>query len=299
MTPPRNTLIKHYYLYGDAVEDVEMDFVHVEPIRDRSGEHDWIIRAHSHPDHVQILLVEQGGGEIVIEARRYSIPRTSLIIVPAAMVHEIRFDPGTDGVVITAASAYLAEVSQGDLRMAALVQEPQVHPLDRGPVSAEATGDAFHWLLREYGWPAPGRRVAIKAHLLRVLVAAMRMRSVETARASTAGDRDYDLLSRYKELLDRDFRAEKAMEHYAGLLGISPQRLNKACKQRAGKTASELLHERVVIEAKRFLVYTELTVAEIGYELGYEDPAYFSRFFSQRVGAPPGAYRASHVRQPA
>ena len=66
---------------------------------------------------------------------------------------------------------------------------------------------------------------------------------------------------------------------------MSPQRLNAACKARAGKTASEVLYDRILIEAKRCLLYTEMTVAEIGHSIGYDDPAYFNRFFSQRVPA--------------
>ena len=65
-----------------------------------------------------------------------------------------------------------------------------------------------------------------------------------------------------------------------------------ACKSRAGRTASELLHDRIIVEAKRNLLYTEMTVAEIGHAIGYDDPAYFNRFFSQRVGVPPGTFRA-------
>ena len=107
-------------------------------------------------------------------------------------------------------------------------------------------------------------------------------------------DRDYDLLCRYREILETHFKSEKGLEFYASKLGVSIQRLNLACKARVGKTASQLLHERVVIEAKRCLIYMTMTVAEVGYDLGFEDPAYFSRFFSQRVGQPPGAYRETY-----
>lgn len=288
--------VPRYYLYGDQVDDVELDFLHIEPIRERSGQHDWTIRAHAHPDHMQILLVESGGGSIRIEETTFEIPVHSIIVIPAASVHEINFDHGTDGTVITAASAYATSATQGDMRLLEVLATPQVYSLIGSGVNIEAVTDAFNWANREYIWSAPGRRMAILAQFLRILVALMRLRSASENTGFTASDRDYEILCRYRELLEQNFRDQKGLEFYAGEIGISAQRLNLACKARAGKTSSEILHERTIIEAKRYLIYMEMTVAEVGYELGFDDPAYFSRFFSQRVGQPPGVYRELNQR---
>ena len=56
--------------------------------------------------------------------------------------------------------------------------------------------------------------------------------------------------------------------------------------------ALDLLHERLILEARRMLAYTPATIAEVAAELGFDDPAYFSRFFSRSVGASPSGYRA-------
>lgn len=297
MNKPEPKTIPRYYLYGDQVEDVELNFLHIEPLRERSGAHDWTIRAHAHPDHVQIMLVEHGGGTIHIEAQDYAIPPSSIVVVPAAMVHEIHFDHGSDGTVITSALVYAASVTQGDTRLLDVLAQPRVYPLSGTGVNVEAVVDAFEWANREYVWSAPGRRAAIMAQFLRILVALMRLNSERVADNVTVGNRDYDLLCRYREVLEQNFRSEKGLEFYAGKLNVSAQRLNQACRARAGKTSSELLHERTIVEAKRYLIYMGMTVAQAGYELGFDDPAYFSRFFSQRVGQPPGAYRSAHLKR--
>ena len=90
--------IPHYYLYGDNGADVELDLLHVEPIRNRSGPHDWRIRPHSHPDHVQVLLVAKGGGAIRMEDRLLSIVPPAIVVIPAGIVHQIEFQRGTDGI---------------------------------------------------------------------------------------------------------------------------------------------------------------------------------------------------------
>lgn len=287
-------VIQRYYLYGDAHSDVELNFLHVEPIRDRSGMHDWTIRPHAHPDHVQILLILDGGGWFRVEDEEFTIVPNSLMVIPAAMVHEIRFEPGTDGSVITAAVAYVKHVAQGDSRLIDALMHPGLYLLSNTDVRAEGVKDAFGWLMREFVWSAPGRRPAIMAQFLRILVALLRLRSeVETRRQQVAADRDYDLFTRYRELLEQNYRGQKAMDFYARTLGVSPPRLNAACKAKSGKTSSDMLHERLIIEAKRYLLYTEMTVAEIGHDIGFDDPAYFSRFFSKRTGQAPGAYRAA------
>lgn len=278
--------IPHYYLYGDQGADVELDFLHVEPIRDRSGPNDWRIRPHSHPDHMQVLLVKSGGGSIRMEEQVLSIPAPGILVVPAGIVHQIDFNPGTDGFVVTVKAA-----SASDARLAHASERPAVYPLEGTGVSIPAVLETFEWMHREFIWSAPGRRTAIMAQFMRVLVVVLRLNVSHDDPGIAAPDRDYDLLVRYRGLLEEHFRNERSLAFYAGDLAVTQARLNAACKARAGKTASDLLYERIVIEAKRYLVYTESSVAQVAHLTGFDDPAYFNRFFTQRVGLSPGAFR--------
>ena len=240
---------------------------------------------------MQFLLVDREGGAIRIEDRRFLIEAPALVVVPAAMVHEIQFRPGTDGTVVTAALAYLRHVARGDGRLGDGLAQPDVHALTgTGPI-ADALAAAFAGILREYVWSAPGRRPAILSHMLQVFVALMRLRTERSGARVEDGNRDHAILDRYRATLETHFRSAKRLDFYAAAVGVSPPRLNPACKARSGKTSSELLHERIIVEAKRYLIYMDMSVAEIGYELGFEDPAYFSRFFARRVGVPPVVYR--------
>ena len=73
---------------------------------------------------------------------------------------------------------------------------------------------------------------------------------------------------------------------------MSQARLNRLCMAFSGKTALELVHARVALEAQRLLTYTSATASMVAYELGFQDPAYFSRFFSRQTGKAPGAWRS-------
>src|SRR4051812_24156500 len=104
--PDRNA-IPRFFLYGDAKQEVERDFLHIERIRIRSSQHDWTIRPHAHPDHTQLLLVMEGGGVIQVEAESWRTGAPCLLVIPATAVHAIAFVPGTDGFVVTAAASFL------------------------------------------------------------------------------------------------------------------------------------------------------------------------------------------------
>jgi AraC family transcriptional activator of pobA len=283
--------IPSFFLYGDEQRDDDLDTLHVEPIRERSKRHDWIIHPHVHPDHTQILWISEGGAQFQIEEATLEARANALVVQPAGMIHEIRFQPGTEGRVITAAASFIDHIAREDPRLIDVTRVAGAYPITDGRVLSDIR-HALDALLIEENANSPGRRMAVRAHFLSALVGLLRVsRAGETGERSQHG-RDYDLVTRYRAALETHFRDQKTLGFYADNLGVSPQRLNAACKARAGRTASEVLYERIVTEAKRCLLYTEMTVAEIGYSIGYDDPAYFNRFFSQRVGRPPGTYRA-------
>ncbi|MGV8939280.1 MAG: helix-turn-helix domain-containing protein [Allorhizobium sp.] len=291
--------IPHYYLYGDQGADVELDFLHIETLRDRSGPNDWRIRPHAHPAHMQVLLVRSGGGTIWMEDKGMPIPAPGILVVPAGIVHQIDFDPGTDGFVVTAALGCLKMAAAADQRLTKVAEHPAVYPLTGTGVSIPAVIDTFEWLHRDFIWSAPGRRTAIMAQYMRILVVMLRVYVSHDDPGIAAPDRDYDLLVRYRALLEGHFRNERSLAFYAGDLAVTQARLNTACKARAGKTASDLLYERIIMEAKRYLVYSESSVAQVAHLTGFDDPAYFSRFFTQRVGISPGVFRKQAMHRDA
>ena len=284
--------IPSFFLYGDEQRDQDLDTLHVEPIRERSMRHDWTIHPHVHPDHVQFLWIADGHGAFTMEGETYHAEPRSLVVQPAGSLHEIRFQPGTEGRVITAAVSFVEAVAGGDQRLVDVTLRPGAYTIPAGSPMADKLGAAFEEIQNEARWEKVGRRMAIRGHMLLVLVALLRLNETRLSGAEARRDRDFEIVTRYRGALEAHFRNQKGLAFYARTLGISTQRLNMACKSRAGRTASELLHDRIIVEAKRNLLYTEMTVAEIGHAIGYDDPAYFNRFFSQRVGVPPGTFRA-------
>lgn len=99
------------------------------------------------------------------------------------------------------------------------------------------------------------------------------------------------VLQSLKDAIEKDFRKKHSASEYADALHISAKALAKITKSYFNKTITELISERIIIEAKRELYLTKKTVKEIAYELGYEDEHYFSRFFRTNADVSPQVYR--------
>jgi AraC family transcriptional regulator, transcriptional activator of pobA len=288
-------MIPHYFLYEETAPKVEPSFLHIEPIPVRSGRHNWTIRTHTHPDHHQILVISKGGGAIEVEGVNWELSPPALVIIPALSIHAIRFKPGTDGYVITVAPPFLQSALDGDPDLIDGFRVP-VHFLPQQIGDDLDLIGLFASLEHEFVWSAPGRRAAIKAYLELLAVAVRRLLEQERARPVST-PRDADTVMRFRELVEKHYRNHPSLDFYARKLGVTTARLNACCRVTTGKSSLALINDRLLTEAKRNLLYSDMTVNEIGASLGYVDPAYFNRFFSRNVGLSPGRFRDSLLPQ--
>ncbi len=136
-----------------------------------------------------------------------------------------------------------------------------------------------------------GYQLSMESLLIAVLLKAARIKNVAkpTVKRSI-------LLQHFRDLVELHFRKEHVVEYYASALGISSKALTIKVSRLLGKPPSVIIQERCIVEAKRLLAYSELSIAEIGYAIGYDDPNYFARLFRQKAGLTPGAFRKSARR---
>ncbi len=98
-----------------------------------------------------------------------------------------------------------------------------------------------------------------------------------------------------EEIIEANFQEEKSPQYYASELNVSPKHLNRITKEMVGKTTTDLITERVILEAKRMLIHAKQSFTEIADELGYEDYAYFSRVFKNKTGENPSDFQSRYV----
>lgn len=108
-------------------------------------------------------------------------------------------------------------------------------------------------------------------------------------------DGQIDTIRQFNVLVDVHFRTLRKVKDYADLLHKSPKTLSNLFSIYNQQSPQQIIQERVVLEAKRLLLFTDKQTQEIAYDLGFEDPAYFSRFFKKQAGLTPSAFREQHV----
>jgi AraC family transcriptional activator of pobA len=310
MPTPRNALrpspvIPHVALYGDEALPADVDLVHFERIPVRSSRHDWEIEPHVHDAMLQVLLIESGaGGEAFIDGRHWPLVPPCLVLVPALAVHGFHYAPDTDGPVITAAQRPLENLLDAlapQLRRAAL--QPLVLPVDRSSRHAEALMPLFDAIARETR--VTGRATgALGMSLLAALVlqiARLRDAAPERGRGASEGrdprSRKAQHVERFRSLLDAHFRERWAVDRYARQLGVSAGQLGRLCREQLGVSPLDAINARVLHEAQRGLVYSTLSIKQVAADLGFDDEAYFGRFFKKHLGLTPTAFRARGRRR--
>ena len=273
--------IQVYNLFGEQGD--LPDVVHCETISSRSVLHDWKLAVHRHARLHQVLLIEHGGGEATLEGQVYPLKPMHIVNVPVGDVHGFSFVPDTEGWVLTIAAEVLDETLlapeglRGALSHAAVVRGTREIRALMKQIFAEHAN-------RHFG----------RAHVLRALSAALiGLVARELAGGSGTGNAaDSELYRRFEALIEQHHLKRWSVADYAKALSVTPTHLNRVTRASTGDTASHLILNRMIREARRNLVYTDLPVSTIAYALGFDDPAYFSRVYAAATGLSPRAFRA-------
>ena len=278
---PLKPAILSYNLFGE-VRDLP-DVVHCETIAARSVLHDWEFAAHRHARLHQVLLIAHGGGRATLEGREHRLRPMSVVNVPAGQVHGFSFTPGTQGWVVTLASETLDEVLTPSEGLGRALSEPAV--LRGTPAMRRLMTDIF---------AEHGARDFARAHILKALSATLLglVARAMTANMARGGPLPgADLLRKFEAMLESHYLEHWPVAQYAEALKVTPTHLSRMTREAFGCPASHMIRDRVVREARRNLVYTNLPVATIAYALGFNDPAYFSRTFMLATGLSPSEFR--------
>lgn len=141
--------------------------------------------------------------------------------------------------------------------------------------------------------PALAQYELLVSYLKIFLITASRLKAEQQPQAllSITGLKEPFVLQNLKDAIEKDFKTKHSASDYARSLNISAKALAKITRTHFNKTLTELISERIIIEAKRELYLTNKAIKEIAWELGYDDEYYFSRFFKANADISPQMYR--------
>jgi AraC family transcriptional activator of pobA len=287
--------IPSFFLYGEAPREYDEPTLHVETIEFRSARNHWRIDPHVHRSLHQLIFTTWGRGVALAEGDRVDYRSPALVVVPAGTVHGFEFEPGTHGFVLSITADVLREMAHREPGVDALFRNAATLQLDGKTLRATDLEQAFGMFAREFARSSPGHALALDGSLEVILANTIRLSSALAGSPDTVAGRHRDLVARFRELIESEFRKNRSLADYASALNVSESRLRNACLSVTEESPMQMVNARILLEAKRELFYTSVPVSEIAYALGFDDPAYFTRFFSQRAGMSPSAFRTRRL----
>lgn len=282
-----------FKLYGETHHWPTPDLLHCESIPERSAQHDWHIRAHRHADLVHLLHIAHGRVDLELEGNLHLLEGPLVIVVPRMSIHGFRFSPDVMGHIITLARPLVEHLSETASNAGSLLLQAEFHAL-REPDRKRRITTLVSQIDEEYRRPAQGRALLLEALIQALVVELARLKigpGQRTKAADYQHDRCHQHLENYQALIETQFRHQPSVEQFAAQLNMSSAYLNSLCRRLADRSALQLLHERLLLEAKRQLTYTNMTISQIADSLGFSEPAYFTRFFKRNTGFSPRDFR--------
>ncbi|HEY0834582.1 MAG TPA: helix-turn-helix domain-containing protein [Azospirillum sp.] len=295
-TPATTGGVPLFALYGEEAHATDAEFVHVEDIQSRSRLYNWEIRSHAHRGLFQTVVLLDGGARVDLDDRTVEVSGPCAIVIPPAVVHAFQFRPDTQGFVLTVAEAMLFDGLFGGASphsrplFEALFLEPCTIDLARDPAAGGRVAALLDQLVAEFRWPQLGRAMMCEWLVRGVLLLLERQRASVTGATRSERVRT-ELFSRFRALVEEHYAEHWPIPRYADALGLTERRLNRLCRALANRSAFEVVQDRLLLEARRRLIYIAAPVSLLAYELGFQDPAYFNRFFKKLTGTTPAAFR--------
>lgn len=289
------TTVPKVRLYVERPEVKEDWFVNVGHVTERGR---WRTEPHAHPAYGQVIFVRSGKGVMNLEGSSVPFEGPCALLLPTECVHGLDYEVDVDRWVVTIEVAYLAQVNARLQEFIQLWSSPRMISL---AYSADAEIE-FHRLIRsleqEIASHAVGHVVGTEALLTTLLLMLLRGATLDNEGNDGATRHDIRLAERFRELIDQHYRDNLSLQDYASKLAVSLVQLRAACASATGQSPTKLIHARIVTEAKRSLIFGDMSVEQIAFWLGFADAAYFTRFFRKEVGQTPSQFRIGARRQP-
>ncbi|MGB7241994.1 MAG: AraC family transcriptional regulator [Sulfitobacter sp.] len=251
----------------------------VQPLSQFANNQEWrLTLAHDHSEHL-LIWVTRGQGRLLLDGQRRGLGPHNAIFVPAGHIYALELGRQGGGLVV--------QVPQGsDIQ---LPQMPSQLRIRSAQIQADLTL-LCETAAREAQSSTPLHHEALAAYVALISVWLRRQLATDEhiPERRNAAQR---LASRFCRLVSADFATGAPMADYAAALLVTPTHLTRACKSATGKTAADILTERVLYEARHLLSTTKVPAQDIARHLGFGSAAYFTRFMQQHTGETPSGLR--------
>lgn len=253
---------------------------------------------HRH-DFFEVLYLKKGSGFHVIDGNNYEIKPPCVFFMSRGQAHKLELSQDIEGYIfIFTADFYLLNRTDQNR----LIEFPFFYTIhqDNPPLQLENESDIrfledlFRKGIAEIARP-DGYSVEMLRSILDLILTTCSARYQVSESLMNKG-KGQILVKRFFHFLEENHRKNLSLNEYAQMIGVTANHLTQTIKQLTGKTSSQIIKDKQLLEIKRLLVHTNLSVSEIAGQLNFDDQSYFTKFFKRETGVTPLQYRSESLR---
>ncbi len=284
--------VKTYQTINKNDEKLNFSISKMEDIFDsRQGATD---EPHRH-NYYTVLIIKQAKGLHKIDFESYELKDSQIYFVSPGQIHQVIEKEKSYGYAMTFSTDFLVQNSIplafiSDLNL--FRNYGQTPPLLPEKKSFDRILHFTNEIAEYYHNQQPNKLLSIGAYLKLFLIECSNICTINSYESRKVNG----IIRDFKSAVDKHYRKEHSTSFYAKLLHITPDHLNRSIKAKLGKTAKEYIQTRITTEAKRLLYFTDLTNKEIGYQLGFNEPANFSAFFKKCTTLSPSIFKKQELK---
>lgn len=255
------------------------------------------LKTMSLPQRFNIYLIEQGEGAYMIDFEEYKLKNTSILLIAPGQIHQFNAK-NIKGYFLSFDLDFYHTIKAHFK----LYDFPFFH-INSSLPGLDLSHDfdliktLFLQMHQEYETNNQfGKWSILRYQLELLLIQLTRIKQNLSEGEGNLLTPNNERLRKLEALVEKHFKEEKEVTFYANALHITPRHLNNIIHELTGKSISQIIYERLLIESKRMLLNTEYTVGEIAYDLGFNDKAYFHRFFKKHTNFTPLGFRENFLK---
>lgn len=278
------------HCYGTPVDNFK-----VAPFSDARCTASEFEEDHRH-EYFEIIWLKAGTGIHQIDMIDHAYEGSVLFFLAPGQVHKITQHKKSEGYVLKfKPGVFNQEKDFAEYVLdTCLFDNMKSCPIISIPEQMYATiDDLFSRFSSEFNEQLPDADIVLSAYLKILTTHIRRIKNSRLSNGMIVNEPQYDLFRKFKIAVEQHYKTKHAVHDYANYLDTPARTLNTLTRKYVDKSALEVIQDRILLEAKRRLYHNNTTVKELCYELGFEDPAYFTRFFKKNVGSAPQHFKIS------
>ena len=285
-----NTAMMKQHIFDAGLQKIGMVQVDRESLE--------IINSEAYKSYIKVLYLFKGS-KVRVDFKVFDTGGPSLFFIsPNQVMHIEELGAGPGQLIFYNQDFYCIQIHDDEVACDGLLYSNiQNMPMTAIPKEESAFIDhLFYQIEGEFSLRDCSQEEMLRTYLKQIFIKSTRLWKMQHLGGTIVGqNHDLEILRRFTQLVEANYKTRHSVADYADMLATAPKTLTQKFKRLKLPQPNEIIKNRIILEAKRLLVHSQKSAKEIAYDLGYEDPAYFSRLFFIKTGETPSGFKSKYL----